>query len=379
MLRKHPKLFCDPKIDYPIYDLSLNFSDYIQKSKTIIKNTRQDLHKNAECIIDANAPFELRPANKPRYGALLIHGLLDSPFIMRDIGEHLRSQGILVRSIMLPGHSTVPGALLNVTYAEWLQAVRYGIAALKSDVDKLFLVGFSTGASLSIAHAAEDPAIVGLIMVSPATKINSPFAFAANWFKKFTFGWKRGKWLYAGREIDYAKYRSITFNAVYQVYQLGKLVQQIDLQKLANCPQFIALSYEDKIICSRTTIKSFEENTNSANRMLLYSGEKINYANQRIEVRNSSYPELGITNFCHITVPVAPNNPHYGLHGDYKQASHIDPNKFSYGAYDKIDTLFYQALYRLKLTKLIHRRLTFNPDFEFFMGQLDKFIEENYS
>src|ERR1700722_12874625 len=99
MFTSKPKLFNPPKIDYPIYDLHLNFLDYIEQSKRMIADTRIDLETyNKKKIIEANAPFELRPETKDnKKGVLLIHGLLDSAFQMREIGEHLQSQGFLVR------------------------------------------------------------------------------------------------------------------------------------------------------------------------------------------------------------------------------------------------------------------------------------------
>jgi len=123
-------LYQDPGLKYPIYDLNLSFADYILQCKDLIRKTRRDLANSPdpEKIIEDNSPFELIPKSagnkKIRYGALLIHGLLDSPFVMRDIGAELQEQGLLVRSILLPGHGTVPGALLNVTYEDWLQALR---------------------------------------------------------------------------------------------------------------------------------------------------------------------------------------------------------------------------------------------------------------
>ncbi len=374
MSNKHPKLFQDPKIDYPIYDLDLSFNDYISQSKVIIANTRQDLHKNnAELIIEANAPFELKPKQKAKYGALLIHGLLDSPYIMRDIGDHLCEKGMLVRSIMLPGHGTVPGALLNTDYTEWLQAVRYGIATLQQDVEKIFLVGFSTGASLSLYHAVEDHLISGLIMIAPAIKINSPFAFATNWHRVISWAWQRANWFHITKEIDYVKYCSVTFNAVYQVYRLANEVQKIGSAKLANYPLFAILSNEDKIVCSYASTEYFKQNKNPFNRMLMYSNKPLAFDDKRILVRNSVYPELNILSFSHITMPVAPANPHYGEHGDYPLASHHDKN-IRYGAFDKIDTFWRNLLYNCKLSKQRYRRLTYNPDFNFMMTEIEKFI-----
>lgn len=374
---KYPKLFQDPDIDYPIYNLELNFQDYIAKSKNIIANTRQDLQgKNAELIIDANAPFELKPANKPKYGALLIHGLLDSPFIMRDIGERLRANGLLVRSVMLPGHGTVPGALLNTDYTEWLQAVRYGIYSLRSEVEKIFLVGFSTGASLSLYHAAENHVIGGVIMIAPAIKISSAFAFATNWPRLISWAWERAQWLHRCKENDYVKYRSVTFNSVYQVYRLALEINKISPAKLSYCPLFVTLSNEDKIVCSYASTKYFEHLKNPTNRMLMYSCEPKQFQDDRIMVRSSVFPEMNIVSFSHITIPVAPDNFHYGKTGDYSLASHIDTDQNTqYGAFDnKTNDLYYSTLRYLRLSKMQYRRLTFNPDFDFMMEEIRKFI-----
>lgn len=374
MLNKHQKLFQDPKIDYPIYDPNLAFQDYISRSKIIIANTRQDLTKNnAELIIEANAPFELVPKQKAKYGALLIHGLLDSPYIMRDIGNRLCEKGMLVRSIMLPGHGTVPGALLNTDYIEWLQAVRYGIDTLKQEVEKIYLVGFSTGASLSLFHAAEDHLINGLIMIAPAIKINSAFAFATNWHRVISWAWQRAKWFHISEEIDYVKYSSVTFNAIYQVYRLANEVKKLSNAKLASYPLYVILSNEDKIVCSYASTEYFNHNKNPFNRMLMYSGKPLEFEDQRISVRNSAYSDLNILNFSHITMPVSPANPHYGPEGDYPLASCFDKN-ITYGAFDKVDTYFRNLLYNLKLSSMRYRRLTYNPDFEFMMNEMENFI-----
>ncbi len=371
----HSKLYQDPQINYPIYDFDLSFLDYIKQSETIISNTRQDLQEHRDMIIKANAPFELKPDNpNPKCGALLIHGLLDSPFLMRDIGQRLQAQGMLVRSIMLPGHGTVPGALLNTDYAEWLQAVSYGVNTLKQDVDKIFLVGFSTGATLSMYNAVEDSAISGIIMLAPALKINSPIAFMSDWFRKWGKIYKPAKWFYLGEEFNYVKYQSVTFNSIYQVYQLGKDLEKINLKKIANFPIFMALSYEDKIVCSRTSLKYFQQNTNPLSRTLLYSGKPLAFDDKRIFVKNSAYPDDNIINFSHITLPFAPNNPHYGKNGTYKLASHLEKH-VKYGAYDKLDSAFFRLLYQLGLTHFLYQRLTFNPDFDFMQKEMNEFIE----
>lgn len=370
MPSKFPDIFLNPKIDYPIYDLQLHFSDYITQSEHIIAHTRQDLSQHPELTIKNNAPFELKPdATKPVSGVLLIHGLLDSSFIMRDIGDALQSQGLLVRSILLPGHGTVPGALLNTHFTEWQQAVHYGVATLKKEVEKVFLVGFSTGATLAISHALKDPSIAGVILIAPAFKINSPFTFLSSWMRDVK--WQRGKWFSVCEEIDDVKYQSITFNAIYQVYQLGLAIQK----KFITCPLFMILSQEDKIICSRAALQYFEETNHRLNRALLYSEKPRALTDPRILVRTSVYPDENIFSFCHISLPVSPNNSHYGKNGDYILSSHLLKN-IKYGALDKMDAAFYTFLKKLHFTEYDYQRLTFNPDFEFMQHQIGDFVSD---
>ncbi len=380
MFHKHHNLFQDPQIDYPIADLNLNFTDYIAKCRDIIANARVDLSQNAELIINANTPFEMRPQQpgkgKTKYGALLIHGLFDCPFIMKDIGLHLNDQGLLVRSILLPGHGTVPGGLLNVDYHAWLQTVRYGIASLIKEVDHIFLVGFSTGASLALYQALDgDIPIAGLILISPALKIRSKIDFTANWHRIISWAWERAKWFHIAEEDDYTKYQSIPFNAIYQVYRLAKKIKAVRKVKQLNCPIFMALSQDDTTVSSDASIEYFRNDSHQSSRMIIYAHKVKKINDRRIIMRSSAYPELNIVDYSHVAVPIAPSNSHYGKNGDYIYASHVGKkSKIIYGAYNKVEMEYFELLHKLKLTRLPRQRLSFNPDFDYLMGAIDQFI-----
>ena len=386
MFRKYHHLFQDSKIDYPIYDLNLSFADYITKCKTLIRKNRLDLKQNpnAELIVETNSPFELLPpqtvpGNKIKYGALLIHGLLDSPFVMKDIGLFLQSNGILARAILLPGHGTVPGNLLNIDYHAWLQAVKYGIATLEKDVEHIFLVGFSTGASLGLYHTLQNPKIAGLLLASPAIKIRSAIDFTTNWYRCVSWAWERAKWFRITEENDYARYESIPFNAAYQVYRLTKEITNISKTKQLNCPVFMAISEDDKTVSSRASIEYFQRHPHPKSCLILYDNRPTEFEDPRLIVRRSAYPELKIVSFSHVCIPNAVTNPHYGKEGDYIDASHVDENlrdhlQVIYGAYSKVEENMNRLLYKLKLTKHHHRRLTFNPDFDYLMHEVTRFI-----
>lgn len=373
MLQKYSKFFQDPHLSYPIHDLTLDFADYLQQSQDLIAATRINA---TPAIVTANAPYEFHPTTTPPYGALLIHGLLDSPFMMQDIGRHLQSQGYLVRAISLPGHSTIPGALLPTHYQDWLQAVRYGIASLKNRVKKIFLVGFSTGATLAIYEAIKDPHfIAGLVMLAPALKIKSAFAFATNWHKAISWTWERAKWFNISPEIDDVKYCSLPFNAIAQVYNLAQAIKKTPLEQLTTCPVFIGGSHEDEVICNQTNEQFFTQNTHPNSQMLVYSNQNLHYTDPRITVRSAAFPELGILNFSHISLCIAPTNPHYGSAGNYSLASHIDTTKVRYGAQTPAQVSWQNWLHQKKLCSLPIQRLTFNPDFDFLSEKITRFME----
>lgn len=385
MLDNFSKLFMEPAHSYPKLSPQLNFSDYIRQCKTWIKTTRLDLQTNANHIIDSNAPFELHsdhtlsfhtPLKKIKYGILLIHGLLDCPFTMRDIGAALHTNDVLIRAILLPGHGTIPGALLHTDYTEWVNTVQFGVETLAKEVDTIFLVGFSTGGTLALYHAIHYPKkIAGVVLISPALKINSIFDFLAKWPAKLGKRWPRAAWFHQDKEetLDYTRYRSTPFNAAYQVYRLAHAVKQVDPPA---CPLFFILSLGDLTVSSQVCITYFLKNQNPKNKMLLYQPQCVNaYNDKRIIIRSSCFADKHIRDFSHLAIPIAPNNPHYGMHGDYREASHIENNQsIIYGEYYTPFMTFHNALFKLNWVAHQYQRLSFNPDFLFLSEQIKQFV-----
>ena len=378
MFRKHPKLFSDPLQRYPIYDTDLPFADYIAQCKALITHTRLDLAANTNQIIEANSPFELRPqGNEPKYGALLIHGLLDSPFVMRDIGNHLQANGGLVRSVLLPGHGTIPGGLLSVDYHDWQQTIRYGVTTLAKEVDKIFLVGFSTGATLALDYALQQAIpIAGLILVSPAIKIRSIFDFALNWHRLISWAWPRANWVSIQEEKNYISYKSLAFNGAYQLYQLIQEINQLSETKSLPCPLFFVLSEDDITVSSQASLNYFQKQKDQQNRLILYTNKTQKYNDSRIILRRAAYPKMHIENLSHLCIPISPTNYYYGRNGSYIYASRVeDKNNTTYIEATQIKIDFYNFLYKLNLRSTPCLRTTFNPDFDFMMESIHSFLE----
>ena len=133
---------------------------------------------------DWNQTFEVRPPGAVRGGALLIHGLTDSPYSMRTVADALSARGYYVLALRMPGHGTVPGGLTRATAEDWMAAVRMGARHVHKTVgagQPMVLVGYSNGGALvvryALAAAADSrlPAPSSLVLISPMIGV-SPLA-----------------------------------------------------------------------------------------------------------------------------------------------------------------------------------------------------------
>ena len=182
-----------------------------------------------------NRTFELAAA-APRGGVLLMHGLSDSPYSMRALGERLNARGFHVVGLRLPGHGTHPGGLLDVTWQDFAAAARLAARDLSQRIGAgkpLHMVGYSTGAAVAAEYALaraggeELPAVAKIVLLSPAIGV-SPAAALAVWQKRAgtVLGVEKLFWTDILPEYDPYKYNSFTVNAGQQVYELTRSIAQ---------------------------------------------------------------------------------------------------------------------------------------------------------
>jgi esterase/lipase len=354
---------------------NLNFEAYLTAVNTMLKsvNTQFQLEQTEEHI-DANSPFEFRPKKPTKTGALLVHGLFDTPFIMRDVGKHLCQQGLLVRSVLLTGHGTIPADLLTTSTKEWDKAIRYGVDSFTEEVDQLYLVGFSTGAALELnyvlEHQNDKSNIAGLIMLCPAMAINTKKSIFLRIYRMIRWLFKEQKWIFRNDNPDYTKYTSFPVNSGYLVQRV--IVENMLLLKKHQCtvPVFIAMSEDDETVRTEVTLKFFETTPGKNNRCILYSKHPRHYSDPRITVVNSQKLDEHILDMSHTCVPISPDNYHYGKHGDFQERL-SEPNK------RPIDnTIYFGATTPENEQRYRLRRLSYNPFFNELMQSIDEFIRD---
>jgi len=328
-------------------DPDLKFEQYVAESK---KNIQQVITKlrfsnakspyvgeySASDVANMRGPFQLPEksetlcADKSRgagKGFLLIHGLTDSPYLLKNVGQTLADAYPcgLVRAVLLPGHGTVVGDTLDMKYQDWMGITEYGVHSFQKmpSIDELYLVGFSTGTALAIKYLKEGASqekIKGLVLLSTAVKAKSDLAWLTSYIKVFK------SWLGTAKERDAARYSSFSTNAGAQFYKLTKGLVAKEYQ--FDIPVLMAVSADDETINPEAAREFFCKYTTSERKLLLwykgFSKAQTEQCDGVYEIEKGSIHQeyRGVkyryANLAHTGLSVSPSDSHYGVSGVYR-------------------------------------------------------------
>jgi len=355
----------------------LTFDDYIQQSQHIIAQTHTDVNPYQGLdTIQANSPFCLRPPtdvavngkDKYRKGILLIHGLFDSPFWMRDIGAQLQAQGYLVYAILLPGHGSVPGDLLNIHHQQWLKAVNYGLARLQQAADNIYLGGFSLGSALALYSAQRNPAVKGLVLFSPALRAKHITAHLAGLHNLLGRVSSAANWLVKRPYYNPTKYSSFAYNAISQAVSLMAKVPAKPPASFTT-PLLMFCSADDEVLNTKAAVNFFHHQAQPKSKFIYYAKAPKTFTDPRITVRNNSFSSENIVDFSHICLPIMPSNPLLGREGDFRDFLHYKRN-----TPPSTDKIYQGAISKKNLQHFTMQRLNYNPDFDYVRQTMIDFL-----
>jgi esterase/lipase len=369
---------------------NLNFNDYISSSLEMVRKVRGNLNSDISSkTIEGNAPFALEPhgnntsGSEKKYsrGILLTHGLSDSPYFMRHLATFFQECGFRVLAILLPGHGTQPGDLLDVTWQEWDKAIAYGTDKLASEVDEVYLGGYSAGGALSILQSLRDNRVRGLYLFAPALQITQHAAYA-KLHKLISWLLPRRKWVYIKPDNDLYKYESFAKNTAAQMYALTRTLQKKLHKQVLHIPIFAVTSEDDKTVYTEATIEFMSKQPHPLNRLLLYTTnlEKIhnNSSEARLEWLYSVVPEQKILSSAHTAILLSADDEHYGLDGEYANCVHYFPENMEKYAICS-NTHSHCSLGELTEQNLqtgIVRRLMYNPNFASLKSSIKQFMKQ---
>ena len=233
--------------------------------------------------VNWNRSFVLRN-DEPAVGVLLLHGLSDSPYSMRALGERLHEAGAWVLGLRIPGHGTAPSGLVEIRWRDMAAAVRLAARHVQNTVgDKRFyLVGYSNGGALSVEYAlstlddASLPRPSGVILLSPEIGV-SGFAALAVWQARLghLLGLEKLAWNSVQPEYDPFKYGSFPVNAGDVAHRItvhiqDRLTAMRRTGKLEQMPPILAFqSSVDATVSPRALVENLFARLPSANHELV--------------------------------------------------------------------------------------------------------------
>jgi esterase/lipase len=129
-------------------------------------------------VRDGCHPQIFQHGDRDRPAIVLVHGLTDSPYFMRAIGEYFASEmGFDVYIPLLLAHGLKdPEGMKDAAADGWKQNVEFAIRAAKKSGGKISIGGFSTGGTLSVGMAIAYPKVIngGVFLFSAALGLASP-------------------------------------------------------------------------------------------------------------------------------------------------------------------------------------------------------------
>jgi esterase/lipase len=217
---------------------------------------RHQAVNEAETATEDGAPFLLLPGKPRSVGVLLVHGFLASPAELRGLGERLHARGHAVHGVRLKGHGTSPWDLRERTRGDWLASVERGLAILAPHVERVAVVGFSTGGALALLQAARRPqSVCGVVAASVPYRFRDarkmrfvlPMVHGANRFVRWA---RAGEGLMPFR-INESEHPRINYRhmPVRGLWELQQLVGELDAAlPLVLCPVALLQGSHDPVV-----------------------------------------------------------------------------------------------------------------------------------
>ena len=367
-----------------------DFDDYVLQTRERLQRHKvyMDPHRT-DMELAAATPFERAPAagcpsparNRSSRGVLLVHGLSDMPLAMQDLADAFAARCFVVRTILLPGHGTRAGDLLDVTHGDWLAATRFGLETLKGDVDEVFVGGFSLGGLLAMHAVLEDATVRGAFLFSPALALESSWLIRQSLWLRHVLDW-----LDRDEPDDYARYEAMPVNAMAETFLLVRKLTRLLEQRRVDVPVFMAMSADDSVIDVAVNRDYFTDRfSHPGSRLGVYRRdpqEGTDPGDARISYSNSFLPGQRIAGFSHLSVHIAPANAHYGTHGDYRSCGQASGERAEVVARCLDATnpwrgeVFGDNRAGIPDGTPV-ARLTYNPRFDELLEQVDEFLTAN--
>lgn len=356
----------------PAFLAPASFADYRLQTVQHLERDRRFQSQDHALELAWNAPREWLPEHPNGKGVLLVHGLGDSPGSFSDIAPQVAAQGYRVRTVLLPGHGTQPSDMLEVDVGDWQRVVRVQAQLLRQEDSQVFLGGFSTGANLVLEYAMGDPSIAGLLLFSPAFRSSLPFDWTLPWLAKVK-PWLRAPGGPAPQQTP-LRYQNVPTHGFAQFYLTSTAVRSKLALHTFDRPVLVVSAAHDSVVDVSFVRETFNRSfPNPASRMIWYGDLTEAHRTARILVRSDQLPAEHISQFSHMSVLFAPDNPHYGRQGKQPLCS----NGQTVEGYNRClaGAPVWYSDWGYREPGKVHARLTYNPYFAWQTSVMNQVME----
>lgn len=245
-------------------------------------NSRETANGSAE-------PILILPQQRNRLGVVLVHGFLASPAEVKLFAEKLGHLGFAVIAPRLKGHGTSPWDLRERSWTDWLASVQRAYRIMQSYCEDICLIGFSTGAALSLLQAAEQPdGLAGVVAISAPVKFRNknmifvPLVHHANRL----VSWLRA---YEGimpfRPTD-TEHPNINYSTmpVHALFELRLMVNQL-VKRLpdVHCPALILQGDEDPVVVPDSANRVYKKISSKQKQLEFVHSQRHGILNENID------------------------------------------------------------------------------------------------
>ena len=237
----------------------------------------------ADVELNRVAPFRLPPGpgcgtGTPRGIAILIHGLSDTAFAMRDLAGSLSRQCFESRALLLPGHGTRPADLMVVDHEDWLTHAGAAVRQARQESDFVVIAGFSLGAALA-------------------------------------------PWLTEGPRVEFARYGATpTRGLASTMALLGTMDDRMRRRGALRTPWLVVQSEDDEVVDVAGNRRFFDAAAGDPRSVFVnyFSDPPRDTRGDRTTWLPAADAALRVVGLSHLALHISPENPHYGVSGTYR-------------------------------------------------------------
>lgn len=183
---------------------------------------------------------------------LCIHGFSATTVEVRKIAIFLRDHGYTTMAPLLPGHGSSPAELNQTTWHDWVSTAEESLANLKQEYERIFVLGESMGALVSLHLMANYPELLGGMLFAPALKIPNLWLSKLLW--PFKASLRKGP---PNESIPQQSYRVFPLKAASSLYEFQKIVRK-ELRNIQE-PVILFQGTQDKTIDPTGAVEAYEQ------------------------------------------------------------------------------------------------------------------------